>query len=723
MPDKKINPYDIEALEKSLNDSATRVSTIWISFLVFSLYLLIAAATVEHRQLLFADPVRLPVLSIDLPIWGFFVLAPILFVLFHSYVLLQVLLLARTADSYNVTLNSIVRSPTANAVMRQRLANTLFAQIFSGSPRERNGALGFLLRAMAWSTLAVAPVLVLFAFQIGFLPYHSHFATWLHRLLIFIELLVGFALWPLVLQPNRDLNKSKLAREFRRLIKSAKLWAVFLLWPIVPKKRWGFDWPRLQQQRELRYLRHQIIPGTACLSFLFFSFVFAAFPGEPHINILTGHSPAATTCNYWLAHKFDHIDVPRVAAVDGKEISRIEKDIGDRGLRTYEGERTRKFRGRNLDCAIFESADLRYVDFAEASMLGASFAGASLQGADFGQSRLKAALLAGAKLHGAYLGRAELQGAIFTSASLQGAFLENVAGQGTIFDAAQLQGASLGSSKFQGASLNGTQLQGANLTGTELQGASLNNGQLQGAWLRDTKLDGASMQNAWLQGADLNGATMNWTLLSGVHVWRAQGAKCQNSRVTAQTSQPSIKPSFALFSFVLGTVNATRENILEFIDKAVSEIRDPAIREATRNRMVPALLDPKNDESKIEDNWRSCDSVANPKPTFNEDRASFLIKLICSDSESGAAIVRAIVVNSIPLPTFLGFFGNQQTKEDRDANATVVEALASEKNRGCTVMRSLDEKTKMLISEMTKSHASSPRILPTLNFEDLVESN
>ena len=67
---KKIDPFDVEALEKSLNDSATRVSTIWVSFLIFSLYLLTAATTVTHRQLFLAEPVKLPVLNIDLPLWG-----------------------------------------------------------------------------------------------------------------------------------------------------------------------------------------------------------------------------------------------------------------------------------------------------------------------------------------------------------------------------------------------------------------------------------------------------------------------------------------------------------------------------------------------------------------------------------------------------------------------------------------------------------------------------
>src|SRR3954447_5112038 len=126
---KKIDPFDVEALEKSLNDSATRVSTIWVSFLIFSLYLLTAATTVTDRQLLVAEPVKLPLLNIDLPLWGFFFLAPVLFVVFHAYVLLQVLLLGRTAAAYNNAIDLAVKPPPSNEAMRQRLANTLFAQI------------------------------------------------------------------------------------------------------------------------------------------------------------------------------------------------------------------------------------------------------------------------------------------------------------------------------------------------------------------------------------------------------------------------------------------------------------------------------------------------------------------------------------------------------------------------------------------------------------------
>src|SRR5712671_950811 len=93
--------------------------------------------------------------------------------------------------------------------MRQRLANTLFAQIFAGSPREREGWLGWLLKAMAWITLAIAPVLILLVFQFAFLPYHSHLATWMHRFLIAAELAAAFVLWPLVLNARADFRVDK----------------------------------------------------------------------------------------------------------------------------------------------------------------------------------------------------------------------------------------------------------------------------------------------------------------------------------------------------------------------------------------------------------------------------------------------------------------------------------------------------------------------------------
>ena len=46
------DPFDVEALEKSLSDSALRLSTLWVSFLIFALYIAVAASNVTDHELL-----------------------------------------------------------------------------------------------------------------------------------------------------------------------------------------------------------------------------------------------------------------------------------------------------------------------------------------------------------------------------------------------------------------------------------------------------------------------------------------------------------------------------------------------------------------------------------------------------------------------------------------------------------------------------------------------
>ena len=512
MADKKIDPFDVEALEKSVNDLATRVSAIWVSFLVFGLYLVIAAGTVTHRQLLLEDPVKLPVLNIDLPLVGFFFLAPILFVIFHAYVLLQVLLLGRTAAAYNEAVDRKVRPPPGNASMRQRLANTLFAQIFAGSPRERDGWLGWLLKAMAWLTLAIAPVLVLLVFQSKFLPYHSHLVTWTLRVLILVELTTVFLLWPLTLGPARDI-------EWRRVVGNQFAWASVAL-------------------------------------FGFVSLSLFTFPGEPHVNRFAGQPLDTVQCKRWFHveadptaplhqrywaqwQSFDRLNLPRVDVVDDEKLEKIKERTKAAGEPAHQGERARLLRGRDFNCADFSDyADLRRVDFA----------GASLRGASFIQSKLQGASLNGAELQGASLNRAQLQGASLNGAELQGASLNRAQLQGASLNRAQLQGASLAEAHLQGASLFGAKLQGASLNRAELQDTSLNGAELQGASLAEAQLQGASLFGAKLQGASLNRVQLQGTSLMGpsfrAHPSLKPSFRAHPSLGPSFRAHPSIGPSF-----------------------------------------------------------------------------------------------------------------------------------------------------------------------------------
>jgi uncharacterized protein YjbI with pentapeptide repeats len=471
---KKVDSFDVEALEKSLNDSATRVSTIWISFLIFSLYLLVAAATVDHRQLLLAEPVKLPILNIDFPLWGFFFLTPYLFVIFHVYVLLQVLLLGRTAAAYNEALDRAALSAPANAAMRQRLANTLFAQIFAGSPRERDGWLGRLLRSIAWVTLAITPIFILLVFQFTFLPYHSHLATWSHRFLIAAEIATTFLVWPLALDARQDFA----LRGFRRY---ALLIASCVLFALV------------------------------CLSF-------ATFPGEPHVNFFSGQSLSTVQCNRWLSGKFDRIYLPDIDVVDDEKLAKIVQATSDRKLRAYAGERSRSFRDRNFNCGNLSSADLRRVDLTNASLSGAIFDFSNLEGASLYAAQLKNASLENAYFGGANFEKAKLQGASFDEAHLQGASFFDAELQGASFKQSELQGVDFAFANLQGASLLSAQLQGAVLYSADLQGASLVGAQLQGANILSAQLQGASFFRAQLQGSNLSDSQIDLADLAPTHV-------------------------------------------------------------------------------------------------------------------------------------------------------------------------------------------------------------
>jgi uncharacterized protein YjbI with pentapeptide repeats len=637
----KPDPFDVEALEIAVNDSATRVSAIWISFLVFSLYLLIAATTVTQLQLLLAQPITLPVLNIALPLWGFFFLAPIMFVILHVYTLLQVLLLGRTTSAYNDAVARLELSPEENISLRQRLANTLFAQIFAGSPREREGFIGWLLRSIVWITLAIAPILVVLAFQFSFLAYHSHIATWTHRLLILVEIAVFFLIWPLALDARKNFQ-------------SPNVWADLKALAVIPLQLWG---PKEKRHDAWLWLREHAIPLIACIFYLLVPLSLATFPGEPHVNLFTGKALASVHCERWLLHfkpidlQFDRLDLPRVDVIDHTKLERIDKATEEAG--EHPGEPTFVLRNRDLNCSDLYLADLRRVDLS----------GSSLRGAWLAYARLKGASLASAHLQGAYLGDAQLQGADLSFAQFQGADLSAALLQGARLTDAQLQGARLSDAQFQGADLSAAQLQGADLSRAQLQGAVLRFTILEATSLGGAQLQGADLTNALLQGADFWDANLDHSVLSSASTWRARNAACSNARAT------DLRQDTALVVIPVGVTvgmmeqrmlgpnppsfTVTPDTIEEFIKNAIAEIPDANKALAAAARMRKGLIgDPEKDDAQvIGEVWRNCEvrTSSIPQEKFDNERAGVLRSLICNPSED-PAIGESIIHNWLSYP-------------------------------------------------------------------------
>lgn len=592
---RELNPFDVEALERSVNDSAVRVSTIWISYLVFGLYLAIAAGGVTHRQLLLEEPTKLPVVDIELHLWSFFLLAPILFVLFHFYVLLQVLLLARTTAAYNKAIRREGLTSEGDSSLRQRLANTLFAQVLAGSEREREGMVGSALKLIAWLTLAICPVLVLLVFQFKFLPYHSHPATWIHRLLILIDLSLVILIWPLVLDPKRDA-----------------------------------DWRRL--------IRYPLLIASVGLV-ICVSIGVATFPGELHTNLFKG-TPITDVCDRAaLFVYFDRLDLPGVVVVDADKFAKIESATNARHVRAFAGEPTRDFRFRDLRCGDFSNADMRGVDLRGAQLSRAEFNGAQLQGARFDNADFENAGLYFANLEEASLSYTVLNGGRLREAQMRNAELDLAKLQGADLARTALQGASLIYADLEAAELDGAQLQGAHLLGANLKAASLQATQLQGANLSQANLQGANLRYAQLQGAFLQQSNLAYSLIDRTLVWRAEGSACQDAFVTNPVTTPTFGKNliYDITKLEAGGFEefftATPETVANAVNEWTEDIADLEARESLRKSLISRFADEKPEDlaSKV---WLSCGSKAEPQPEIDKKRTAFLIVTACDAGKS-----------------------------------------------------------------------------------------
>ena len=412
-----IDPKDLGELQKALNEAAGKASVLWTTFITFQLYLAIAFGSVTHRDLFLENSIKLPLLNVDLPLVGFFVVAPAVLVILHFYVFLQLAGLASRAKDYNTLLGVDVPDASDRQYVRRRLDAFPILQFLAGPRDQRTGFLGFSLRVIAWITLVATPVLILLQAQVTFLPYHREWIVWLQRVAVLIDLVLIWYFW-IHLRSDDDSIKG--------------------VW----RKAWMY------------------LGGTGTLCVVIFSTYLATFPGES----IKAHLPELSLLQALLFEG-------GVDAVHGRLLSVFSNRLvlPDQSF-VVDSEKldkitvSRSFRGRDLRLAVLDRADLRKADFS----------GAQLQGAGLFEAQLQGASLVEAQLQGAELYKAQLQGALLVQAQLQGAWLVGAQLQGAKLDRAQLQGAVLVGAQLQGASLVEAQLQGASLNGAELQGAVVN---------------------------------------------------------------------------------------------------------------------------------------------------------------------------------------------------------------------------------------------------------
>jgi hypothetical protein len=158
--------HDLDAARKTVEDASTVSAGFWLSYLFVLFYIGIAAGAVTHKDLLLENPVKLPFLSdVQLPLVAFFVLAPILFIVSHAYTLVHFVMLGAKVGRFKAELKEQLPRPEQDHEtregLRRQLPSNIFVQFLAGPRDIRKGCLGSLLKAIAWISLVVGPVLLL----------------------------------------------------------------------------------------------------------------------------------------------------------------------------------------------------------------------------------------------------------------------------------------------------------------------------------------------------------------------------------------------------------------------------------------------------------------------------------------------------------------------------------------------------------------------------------
>jgi len=435
---------DLDAIRKSVEDAAAVSAGIWLSYLFVLLYIGIAAGAVTHKDLLLENPVKLPFLSdVPLPLVAFFVLAPIVFIVSHAYTLVHFVMLGAKAGVFHDELfKQLPDAPDAREALRRQLPSNIFVQFLAGPRDIREGGLGLILKAIAWSSLVVGPVLLLLLIQVQFLPYHLEWVTWVQRLAVFADVFLLWLLWPAVLDGQSKIAWPRVWRhKVFTVVSLVPIWLAFITatFPGELIDEWIGPWEIIPQNRVTAWLGQD---------------------GWTSIHNVLFHGKVDQTTLRRKSHFSDTLVIVDFDAMEAAKIADPEKFDAVK--------QTLILRGLNLEGAVFLNADLRKVDLTKAQLQGASLAGAQLQGAILDSAQLQGATLDWAKLQGANLNNAKLQGANLNNAKLQGAILSTAELQGATLDSAELQGASLKDAELQGA-----ELQNSKLTGTDMSGAEV----------------------------------------------------------------------------------------------------------------------------------------------------------------------------------------------------------------------------------------------------------
>lgn len=442
-----------ESLLDSANDTAKLVRSVHLTFMLVMAYIAIIIGSTTDVQLLKLSPVTLPLLNVKLPILEFYVLTPWLLLLLHFNLLLQSYLLARKLHLFNATLDKC--NDEAAVSMRDRLFTFALSQNIVGL--HHSSLMRFFLNSIIVFSIVIVPLVLLTWAQVRFIPYHSEAITWSHRVVILLDCLLLWIIWPMIILPEDKL----------------KQWVVQNM--LLIKKLLGKSTVTILAKDKISLRgRGQRSLLISSVSMLFISWLVAVQPS---------HNDKGEKVNQFILTKI-------LFELPGKP---FRQDIYIENKILLKGEPSAKIeaalKGDNRDEKIkvlkevvglsLEGRDLRFATFEKCVMPKVIMANAMLQGAKLNNSFLHEANFLSAKLYGVQFINSNLQRSNLTDSKLGYAQIIN----------SDLNLANLSNAFMEGVVLSYSKLIRANLSGARLKGAHVVAALLIDANLQDAVLD------------------------------------------------------------------------------------------------------------------------------------------------------------------------------------------------------------------------------------------
>ncbi len=182
---------DAKTLLAAANNASEKVATLHIAFLALCTYVLVIVFSTTDMDLLIGKGVKLPVVDVEVPITGFYALAPYLLVLVHFNLLLQLQLLSRKLFAFD---NAATKEGTGE--LHDQLHIFPFTYYLVGRPSR---LVHSLVTTLVTTTILLLPLYALLTLQARFLAYQNEAITWAQRLATWLDVALVVILWPVIM--------------------------------------------------------------------------------------------------------------------------------------------------------------------------------------------------------------------------------------------------------------------------------------------------------------------------------------------------------------------------------------------------------------------------------------------------------------------------------------------------------------------------------------------